>query len=309
MTRRHAQLATAVLLLALTSVLEAKRIYSYRDEQGVLHYSDRKPDTEAPVEEKLVEVEPKQKVFLREEGSDEDKQFRLINTYGGPIEVRLSFAQAVNIISDPILPASIVLPAQADQVILNVLPADPYQPWSYQFQYSYLPGDPKAQHDPAAVYRLPFRNGERWRIHQGFGGAYSHNEPHSYHAIDIAMDEGSDVLAARAGVVMAVEADFYGSGTDIQRWGDRANHIRVLHTDGTMAVYAHLELESVLVSVGRRVQAGDVLARSGNTGFSTGPHLHFVIQRNAGGKLVSVPFEFTIGEQKVRPMMGELLEW
>lgn len=142
------------------------------------------------------------------------------------------------------------------------------------------------------------------RIDQAFGGKYSHSEEHSFHAVDLSMDLGTPVLAARAGVVMSVESDFHGAGTDISKYGDRANHIRVLHPDGTMAVYAHLELESVTVSVGDRVQAGELMARSGNTGFSTGPHLHFVIQRNRGGRLVSIPFQFSIRGERVTPTAG-----
>jgi murein DD-endopeptidase MepM/ murein hydrolase activator NlpD len=132
------------------------------------------------------------------------------------------------------------------------------------------------------------------RVDQAFGGKYSHSDAHSFHSVDISMDEGTPVRAARSGVVMSVESDFHGAGTDIAKYGDRANHIRVVHSDGTMAVYAHLALESVLVSIGDRVRAGEVIAKSGNTGFSSGPHLHFVIQRNSGGTLVSVPFAFTV---------------
>jgi murein DD-endopeptidase MepM/ murein hydrolase activator NlpD len=64
----------------------------------------------------------------------------------------------------------------------------------------------------------------------------------------------------------------------------------VLHEDGTMAVYAHLQPESVIVRPGQRVNTGQRLGASGNTGFSTGPHLHFALQVNRGMELVSIPF-------------------
>ena len=59
-----------------------------------------------------------------------------------------------------------------------------------------------------------------------------------------------------------------------------------------MAVYAHLALESAAVVEGMNVTTGQLLARSGNTGFSSGPHLHFVVQKNAGRELIAVPFDF-----------------
>ena len=59
-----------------------------------------------------------------------------------------------------------------------------------------------------------------------------------------------------------------------------------------MGVYLHLMQGSVAVSEGARVRAGSLLARSGNTGNSTGPHLHFVVQRNVGLALESIPFNF-----------------
>ena len=59
-----------------------------------------------------------------------------------------------------------------------------------------------------------------------------------------------------------------------------------------MGVYLHLMKGSVAVREGTRVRAGSLLARSGNTGNSTGPHLHFVVQRNVGLALESIPFNF-----------------
>lgn len=100
-----------------------------------------------------------------------------------------------------------------------------------------------------------------------------------------------------AGLIMEIADDFRDGGVDpnIQ---SRANAIRILHADGTMAVYAHLQADSVWVALGQRVECGAWLANSGNTGFSTGPHLHFVVQRNAGLELVSTPFEFVSPDRR-----------
>ena len=68
--------------------------------------------------------------------------------------------------------------------------------------------------------------------------------------------------------------------------------MRILHDDGTMSVYLHLKHRSVVVSEGQRVRTGELLAKSGNTGNSTGPHLHFVVQKNIGLETVSIPFAF-----------------
>jgi murein DD-endopeptidase MepM/ murein hydrolase activator NlpD len=90
---------------------------------------------------------------------------------------------------------------------------------------------------------------------------------------------------------MQVEGDFKQAGLDKEKFGGRSNFIRILHGDGTMALYAHLKPEGVLVRAGQSVSVGQEIGLSGNTGFSTAPHLHFVVQVNAGMRLVSVPFE------------------
>ena len=283
------------LLLGLCGVIDAvqaKRVYSYRDADGILHFTDQEPDTDQPVQSRLLRAEPKQWVEALEDGSAEDKRYSVVNHLAGPVEIELQFTESTNVLSAPELPAQLVIPALATQPMLRVIPEDPTRSSGFHFQFHWMLGDPSAQHDDRVRYRLPFRDGERHTVSQGFGGQFSHHDEHAYFAIDIDMDEGTPVLAARDGIVMLVENDFFGAGTDLAKWGDRANHVRILHADGTMAVYAHLALETIGVKVGDRVRAGDLIGHSGNTGFSTGPHLHFAIQRNAGMKLVSVSFRF-----------------
>jgi murein DD-endopeptidase MepM/ murein hydrolase activator NlpD len=120
---------------------------------------------------------------------------------------------------------------------------------------------------------------------------------------------GTPLLAARAGTVMDVEEDFNIGGTDKDRFAERANRVLILHDDGTMAVYAHIDLASVTVRPGLHVRAGRQIARSGNTGFSSGPHLHFAVQQNIGMEVVSLPFKFARKESEpLVPATRELLK-
>ncbi len=138
-------------------------------------------------------------------------------------------------------------------------------------------------------YAFPLGRAQGWRITQGFGGSESHRSPANWHALDIAAQQGSPVIAARAGTVMQVVDAFTEGGTDA-RLKDRANLIRVLHEDGSMGLYAHIAPGSARVQAGDTVQAGSTLAAVGSVGWSTAPHLHFSVQINDGRELLSLPF-------------------
>ena len=141
-----------------------------------------------------------------------------------------------------------------------------------------VPGDPRARPQDFP-YRLPFR-GVPVRVDQGANGRYSHHDDANRHALDFALAEGTAVLAARAGVVMEIIDD-----------DPRGGHsLRILHDDGSMAVYAHLQHGSIPLRVGEPVEQGQRIAHSGNTGTSTAPHLHFAVQVNVGMHLRSIPF-------------------
>ena len=80
--------------------------------------------------------------------------------------------------------------------------------------------------------------------------------------IDIANSIGTPILAAMDGTVIDS-----GPAAGFGNW------IRIQHDDGSMTVYGHMQ--SLYVSVGQRVTAGQEIAGMGSLGFSTGSHLHF----------------------------------
>jgi murein DD-endopeptidase MepM/ murein hydrolase activator NlpD len=286
----------------------AKKLYKYQDEQGRWVYTDRKPDEVQDVETSQVRVgQQKEKVSVIRRGVESQPAFFIINEYRGPVEIELALAKSFNVASFPPLPKRFVVPA-ASEIRAAVLRPQQQGAWEYQPSYRYMLGDPQAQHKPPQPYRVPFATDLTFPVAQGFHGVYSHNTPSSDYAVDIGMPEGTDIFAARDGVVMDVSNDFFSGGTDKDKFLDRANLIRIVHDDGTMAVYGHLRLESAQIPVGARVKRGQLIAKSGNTGYSSGPHLHFVIQQNTGLKMISVPFEFSgAGGQKIVPTQGMML--
>jgi len=280
----------------------AEKLYEYRDENGVLHFSNIPPDTRLPVKVQQVRVSGvEDRVLVSNAGSAEEPLISVYNGYGGPVEMEISLLEADNMSSDPLLPFRTVVPANEEIKTVRMWPTRKNQSFSYRYGYRYCPGDPEASHFPGKAYRPPFQSGSAYRISQSFKGTYSHNSDQSRYAIDIAMPVGTPVCAARSGVVMDIANDFISGGLDREEYARRANFIRILHEDGTMALYAHLKLESIRVGIGRKISAGEVIAESGDTGYSSGPHLHFVIQRNTGMHLMSLPFKINLEGRAVIP--------
>ena len=270
----------------------AKKLYKFQDEDGVWHYTDQKPSTQQKVEIRQLKVEPRRRVWLLKTGREKQPEFFVRNDYFGPVEVELEFDQYINVASVPALPGRfIVQPGQSDS-LLQMGAVNRYRPWSFTLKYRYTIGNPSAKHDRSYLYLPPFAVGSRFRISQAFDGRFSHQDPQNKYAVDISMPVGTPLIASRDGVVMEVEDDYFKGGTDHKAYRSRANSIRILHDDGSMAVYAHLQLEKAQVYPGLYVEAGQLIGHSGNTGYSSGPHLHFAIQVNKGMALESVPFKF-----------------
>lgn len=106
-----------------------------------------------------------------------------------------------------------------------------------------------------------------------------------HYGIDIANKRGTPIKAAASGVVVKIVTGCKeGNSSCGGRYG---NYIAVQHANGTKTIYAHLN--TVGVSYGQNVSQGQTIGTLGNTGRSTGPHLHFEIE-NANGSKMRPPF-------------------
>lgn len=300
----------AIFLCSLLTALpaSAKNIYKYQDENGIWHFTDKAPDKDIPFETVYMEREREDRIHLRQEGTKQNPLYHVFNDYWGPVQVEMKLSEAVNVLTEPELPARFIIPGQKERLLLGLGALDPQLGFQYRLHLAVVPGPPGTIGSQKLVLKTPFPEDKAYIVSQGFNGETTHVGEDNTYAIDIAMPENSMVHAVRGGVVMDVEEDFNKGGTDLEKFADKANHVRVLHSDGTMALYAHLGLAGVIVRPGARVRAGQAIGRSGNTGFSTGPHLHFVIQQNIGMKLVSLPFEFELTDGgSAPPVQGKFI--
>jgi murein DD-endopeptidase MepM/ murein hydrolase activator NlpD len=137
---------------------------------------------------------------------------------------------------------------------------------------------------------LPFLENETVVISQGYYGYTSHSGESRY-AVDFEVPEGTIVTAARSGIVLAIyEESDTGCGNDL--CADLANFVLIDHGDGTIGKYFHLQQNGALVDPGDVVCQGQQIALSGNTGFSTGPHLHFSVVNFNRSSLPLYVYEF-----------------
>ena len=183
-----------------------------------------------------------------------------------------------------------VLHKQGSRKILTLEKIDPDEQYWYEDAFYWTPGDLDAQHDTVA-YLKPYAPDQHYPIVQGFGGNYSHSGASKF-AVDFAMPVGTPVHAARSGVVIDF-TEKYKRGGASRRYAPYANYIIILHDDNTTGEYYHLKQFGVEVELGQHVEAGDFIGYSGNTGFSSLPHLHFAVYRaRPFGNFESLPFQF-----------------
>ncbi len=159
--------------------------------------------------------------------------------------------------------------------------------FKYSYSYTWHPGLRGGSHESETVYQLPFLPRHSQRVSNSFGSGLHTEEHGAYFAIDFEMQPGSIVCAAREGLVVGCKQTSSAGGPK-SRFLNHANFVLIKHEDGSYAEYFHLRKNSLLVSNGEIIRAGQPIGRSGNTGYSSYPHLHFnVFIVDTAGKRIS----------------------
>lgn len=144
---------------------------------------------------------------------------------------------------------------------------------------------PAEASDDEVLYYQPFQYGEIRGVTCG-NEMGSHRNRANRYAIDYDLPVGTPVCAAAAGeVISVIEGNDGPTGNPANN-----NEVVVRHTDGHVTVYTHLRKDGAVVEKGDKVERGDLIAYSGNTGATSGPHLHFAVMARHRGP--SIPFRF-----------------
>ncbi|MDR1625746.1 MAG: M23 family metallopeptidase [Spirochaetia bacterium] len=216
------------------------------------------------------------------------------NAYVIPVWISVGFPSLVNMKASVDIPYRALVPAGArgqELFTLEALAVSGRR--GYRMAIAYAKGDPAAARpDEGCLYLFPFGHGTKHRVTQGYNGRFTHQDGENRYALDFDLAMNTPVFAARGGLVFDVKKNSTRGGMS-PAYNKDANFISVLHDDGTVGNYIHLKAGGALVGPGDRVEAGQLIGYSGNTGVSSGPHLHFDVQvPTPEGRMRSIPVRF-----------------
>lgn len=162
------------------------------------------------------------------------------------------------------------------------------------------PRTPSACAPTAFRVLLPFEARDTAFVSQGNNGRFTHQGASRF-AFDFNVPIGTAIVAAAAGVVLQTQ-DIFDRSNDMDP--DQYNFVLLDHGNGLLTEYGHLRHHGTRVRPTQRVAQGELIGYSGDTGMSTGPHLHFAV---VDASLQSQPACFLDVESGI-PRAGEVVQ-
>lgn len=227
---------------------------------------------------KIAQIGSRNSVILSAESNGAGGfEFEAENLNPYTVTMSIDFESLTNLKASGNLPLFIEVPGRSKKRVLELSRISSALGADYRSSYGWVRGSAFAVHQDHYLYKLPFYQGSNVRVSQGYHGETSHKGLSAY-AVDFPVPVGTPIYAAREGVVVGSEGNSNVGGASPE-YRQYANYVIVEHSDGTMGNYYHLKQGGAVAVIGQKVSKGELIGYSGNTGYSSGPHLHFSVSK------------------------------
>jgi murein DD-endopeptidase MepM/ murein hydrolase activator NlpD len=272
---------------------EISRAYTQKMQDEYKAYQEVLKKQEALKLRKLLIAKKKGGVIVYANEEKGDISFVIENLFEMHVSATLYVTDIQGYSSKETLPFKVVLKPKEKRNIVRLVNSDKKKAvGNFKSHLSWSKGAVDAKPELDFIYALPFKRSQR--VSQGFNGTTSHRGNAKY-AVDFALAKGTKVYASRAGTVVEVVQRHNKHGMSL-KMRQFANYVIIEHSDKTLGRYFHLSKDGVKVKLGAKVKKGDLIAISGDTGRTSGAHLHFVVTKaevyKEGYRSVSVPIKF-----------------
>jgi murein DD-endopeptidase MepM/ murein hydrolase activator NlpD len=227
---------------------------------------------------KIAQIGSRNSVILSAESNGAGGfEFEAENLNPYTVTMSIDFESLTNLKASGNLPLFIEVAGRSKKRVLELSRISSALRADYRSSYGWVRGSAFAVHQDHYLYKLPFYQGSNVRVSQGYHGETSHKGLSAY-AVDFPVPVGTPIYAAREGIVVGSEGSSNVGGASLE-YRQYANYVIIEHSDGTMGNYFHLKQGGAVASIGQKVSKGDLVGYSGNTGYSSGPHLHFSVSK------------------------------